>query len=93
MTGRPEALGRLRERFRWNAVWLERPMYAVFQGRIVHDTLPPPAGRRTDAAVSDSATTPRVVRRFFIVRVDTLRSWQPRDCDGARPVPLGTVPR
>ena len=74
VTGRAEALFDLRERHRWNSVSAERPQYVVFVGTMVRDTA---------RAHADSVET-----RFVLSRVDSLRTWQPRDCGGARPVPL-----
>jgi len=73
------ALGRaqLAEQFRWNSVWQGRNMFGVFEGMIVTDTVIP------KGAAADSAT--RTIRtRFFITAVESLRTWEPGDCNGMR---------
>ena len=77
VTGTPEARYLLAERFRWSAVWQNRPMFAVFGGAIVQDTL-----KRSSTGASDS-----VVRRYFLARVDSLRTWDPKDCGGMKVTP------
>jgi hypothetical protein len=77
ITGTLEARVLLQERFRWNSFEQGRKMFGVFQGVIVTDTIKPP-GSKADSA----AGTPRT--RFFITRVDSLRTWQDSDCGGMR---------
>jgi hypothetical protein len=77
--GTGEARYSLQERFRWNSVWVGRPMYGVFAGAIVTDT--PVVQVR--GVPQDSV--PRVPRtRFFITAVESLRTWQQGDCGGMR---------
>jgi hypothetical protein len=79
ITGTAPARSSLQERFRWNSVWVGRPMYGVFVGAIVTDT-PEVKARGTPA---DSApSVPRT--RFFLTAVDSLRTWQSGDCGGMR---------
>lgn len=76
--GDPPALRMLRERWRWISVQFERPVYLVAGGAIVSDTVP-----ASDAG-ADSASGPRVVERFFVMRVDSVRAWEKGDCGLAR---------
>jgi len=76
VTGTRDGRSLLAERFRWNARWLGRPMFAVLTGAIVLDTL----GNKR--AVNDS-TPPDTVRRFFVTGVDTVRTWE-NECPGMR---------
>jgi hypothetical protein len=69
VTGTAEARGLLAERFRWNSIWQNLPLYAVLRGRILTDTV----------AAGDAA--PRIRQRFFMTGVDSLRAWD-RDCGG-----------
>ena len=73
VTGAPIARGILKERFRWNAVWEGAKMYAVFEGAIVTDTA---------ATAGDSVKGPRT--RFFLIDVDSLRTWRNGDCNGMK---------
>lgn len=66
----------LAERFRWNAMWQGRPMFAVLTGAIVLDTL-------GDTAAASDAAPPDTVRRFFVTGVDTVRTWE-NECPGMR---------
>ncbi len=65
----------LAERFRFNSVWQGLPMYGVFTGAVVTDT------PRVKGA-PDSTAKP--VTRFYIIGVDSLRTWQDGDCGGMR---------
>ena len=79
ITGTGQARSALQERFRWNSVWVGRPMYGVFVGAIVTDT--PEVNVR--GVPADSVT--RVPRtQFFITAVESLRTWQSGDCGGMR---------
>ena len=62
----------LMERFRWNAIWEGAKLYAVFQGAIVDDTT------RADSS------TARPTKRFHLVGIDSVRTWQKSDCNGMR---------
>jgi hypothetical protein len=73
--GPAEARMALHERFRFSSVWQGRNMFGQFQGAIVTDTQRP---QRSDTGIGTIRT------RFFIVAVDSLRTWQPRDCGGMR---------
>lgn len=75
VTGTGEGRAVLAERFRFSAVWQGLPMYGVFNGAVVTDT-PRVKG------VPDSLAKP--VTRFFIIGVDSLRTWQDGDCGGMR---------
>lgn len=79
ITGTPLAQLLLKERFRWNAIWEGAKLFAVFQGAIVTDTV------RSDS----SKTHPR--RRFYLVDVDSMRTWRNGDCNGMR-IPSVTEP-
>ena len=77
VTGTPLGRAQLAEQFRWNSVWQGRNMFGVFEGMIMTDTVVP------KATAADSAT--RTIRtRFFITAVESLRTWEPRDCNGMR---------
>jgi hypothetical protein len=76
--GAPIALFKVRERFRWVGVWINTPMFAVFQGAVVVDT-PTVKGGGSD---STTAGTPRT--RFLLVDLDTLRTVNETDCNGMR---------
>jgi hypothetical protein len=75
--GTPDGRFRLQEAFRWNSVWQGRKMFGIFQGAIVTDT-----PRTTGAKGDTAAPVPRT--RFFIMGVDSLRTWQAGDCGGMR---------
>jgi hypothetical protein len=70
VTGRAEALLLLRERFRFTAATMGRPLFAVFNGHLVSDS----------ASRASASTTPGMDRRFFLRRVDTLRASTSADC-------------
>ena len=79
VTGSWQGRSSLQDRFRWNSVWMGRPMFGVFVGAIVVDT--PPVKVRGVSADS----VPKVPRtRFYITAVESLRTWQSRDCNGMR---------
>jgi hypothetical protein len=78
--GRPEALTRLRDRFRWNAVQMNRPLFAVFRGAVVSDTTR--GGRR---AAADTMAAPALVNRFLLVWPESLRAWREGDCGLSHP--------
>ncbi|HEX6315029.1 MAG TPA: hypothetical protein VFZ73_09225 [Gemmatimonadaceae bacterium] len=72
-----QARASLRERFRWNAVWEGARMFAVLHGATVTDT-PSTKGVPGD-------TTPAGPRtRFWVIGVDSLRTWRQGDCGGMR---------
>ena len=75
--GTYEGRALLHDRFRWMAVETGRKMFGIFRGTIVTDTLKPQG-----AAADTAAVTTRT--RFFITGVDTLRTWNDRDCNGMR---------
>ncbi|HEX7122622.1 MAG TPA: hypothetical protein VF178_09665 [Gemmatimonadaceae bacterium] len=77
MRGRGDAMGVLRDRYRWHAVDPVRALYAVFRGAFVTDTLRGPA----DSAGAE----PRVVQTFVLTGVDTLRTWRRGDCGMDQP--------
>jgi hypothetical protein len=62
----------LMERFRWNAIWEGAKLFAVFQGAIVDDTT------RADSSNA------RPTKRFHLVGIDSVRTWQKTDCNGMR---------
>jgi hypothetical protein len=70
ITGTGEGRALLADRFRWNSVWQNLPLYAVLRGTILTDTL-----------VSKGDSAPTVVRRFFVTGVDSMRAWD-GDCGG-----------
>jgi hypothetical protein len=70
ITGTGEGRALLAERFRWNSVWQNMPLYAVLRGTIL-----------TDTVKAKGDTAPGVVRRFFVTGVDSLRAWD-GDCGG-----------
>lgn len=73
--GPPEARITLQERFRFGSVWQGMKLYAVFEGAVVTDTVkpvPPDSGAGT------------IRTRFFLAKVDSLRTWESEDCDGMR---------
>ena len=77
VTGTPLGRTQLAEQFRGNSVWQGRNMFGVFEGMVVTDTVVPKVG------VADSTT--RTIRtRFFITAVESLRTWEPGDCNGMR---------
>jgi hypothetical protein len=69
-----DARQRLQERMRYGSDLPGLKMYAVFEGAVVTDTVRPQA--------PDSATTVRT--RFYLARVDSLRTWERSDCGGWR---------
>ena len=77
VTGTPIALGILKERVRWHAPWEGARLYGVFQGALVTDT-PMVAGASGDSVRSKPRT------RFFLVGVDSFRTWRVRDCNGMK---------
>jgi hypothetical protein len=72
ITGPPMARLILRDRFRWNAIWEGAKLFAVFRGAIV-----------TDTVKSDSSRV-RTRSRFWLVDVDSMRTWEKGDCNGMR---------
>lgn len=72
------AIFRVRERFRWVGVWLNTPMFAVFEGAVVVDT---PAVKRGPA---DTTAPGQPRTRFLLVDLDTLRTLNKTDCNGMR---------
>jgi hypothetical protein len=62
----------LMERFRWNAIWEGAKLYAVFQGAIVDDST------RADSSKAGPA------KQFYLVGIDSVRTWQRSDCNGMR---------
>lgn len=72
--GPPEARMALHERFRFSSPVQGQKMFGVFEGAIIVDTL---------RAVPPD-TIGKLRTRFLIVRVDTLRTWDGRDCGGMR---------
>ena len=77
VTGTPLGRAQLAEQFRWNSIWQGRNMFGVFEGMVVTDTVIP------KVAAADS-TTPTIRTRFFITAVESLRTWEPGDCNGMR---------
>jgi hypothetical protein len=77
VTGSAEGQRNLRERFRWSALYEGAKMFVVFRGAIVIDT-PMVAGANGDS------TRGAIRRRFYLVDVDSLRSWRIRDCNGMK---------
>ena len=77
ITAQPLARLILRDRFRWNAIWEGARLYAVFQGAIVTDTV------KADSTNADSTKAgPRT--QFYLLDVDSMRTWQRGDCHGMR---------
>ena len=77
VTGTPLGRAQLAEQFRWNSVWQGRNMFGVFAGMVVTDT--------AIQKVAAADTAPRTIRpRFFITAVESLRTWEPGDCNGMR---------
>lgn len=72
--GPPDARIMLHERFRYGSVYQGQKMYGVFQGAVVTDT--------TQPVKPDTVGTVRT--RFYLVRVDSLRTWETSDCGGMR---------
>jgi hypothetical protein len=69
-----EARQRLHERMRYGSNLPGLKMYAVFEGAVVTDTVQP-----------KPPDTVAVVRtRFYLARVDSLRTWERSDCGGWR---------
>jgi hypothetical protein len=77
VTGTPIALGILKERVRWHAPWEGARLYGVFQGALVTDT-----PMVVDAGGDSVRSKPRT--RFFLVGVDSFRTWRVRDCNGMK---------
>lgn len=77
VTGTVVARGILKERFRWFASNEGDRMYAVFRGALVTDT---PTVRGADGDSAKGA--PRT--RFFVVDVDSFRTWRISDCNGMK---------
>ena len=76
--GSPMAMFRIRERVRWVGVWLNTPLFAVFDGASVVDT------PTVKDAGSDSTTRGEPRIRFMVVEFDTLRAVKETDCNGMR---------
>ncbi len=80
VVGTPEAVYLLRERFRFTAVLMGRPLFGVFQGALMKDA-PGLRGKSGDTTAASQAPT-----RFFLVHLDTLRAPLGSDCRAvARP--------
>ena len=69
-----DARQRLQERFRYGSALHGQKMYAVFEGAVVTDTVKPEP--------PDTVVTVRT--RFYLARVDSVRTWERTDCDGWR---------
>lgn len=69
-----DARRRLQERFRFGSTLPGQKMYAVFEGAIITDTVRPQP--------PDTAITVRT--RFYLARVDSVRTWERSDCGGWR---------
>jgi hypothetical protein len=67
----------LKERFRWNAIWEGARLFAVFQGAIVTDSA------QADSSKADSSKAVPV-KRFWLVAVDSMRTWRNEDCNGMK---------
>jgi hypothetical protein len=72
ITGSFEGRALLAERFRWNSIWQNMPLYAVLRGAIM-----------TDSVASGDSLAPEVVRRFYVTGVDSMRAWD-GDCGGMK---------
>lgn len=72
-----QARASLRERFRWNAVWEGAKMFAILHGATVTDT-------PSTEGVSGDTSSPVPRTRFWVMSVDSLRTWHERDCGGMR---------
>ena len=79
ITGTGQARSSLQERFRWNSVWVGRPMFGIFVGALVTDT---PVVEVRGVPVDSLPRVPRT--RFFLTAVESLRTWQSGDCGGMR---------
>ena len=69
-----DARQRLQERFRYGSTIPGQKMYAVFEGAVVTDTVRPQP--------PDTVVTVRT--RFYLARVDSVRTWERTDCGGWR---------
>ena len=78
VVGRGEPLGQLRERYRFTMIYLGRPVFTAMRGDFVVDTM------RTPATMPGDTATMRIVRRFFVTKLDTLRTRSEGDCRGVR---------
>lgn len=68
----------LKERYRWNTSWAgSNKMFAQFQGDILTDTQ-----RVRDPVTGVEQLVPRT--RFYVVDVESLRTWMSSDCNGMR---------
>jgi hypothetical protein len=69
-----DARQRLQERMRFSSGFPGLKMYAIFEGAVVTDTVRPEP--------PDTVATVRT--RFYLTRVDSLRTWERSDCGGWR---------
>jgi hypothetical protein len=71
-------LNKLREQYRYTTVYLGRPLFAAVQGYFVDDTV------RESRSGAASNLPPRIVKRFYVSRLDTMRVRSEGDCRGVR---------
>lgn len=83
LQARGEALMLLRDRWRWHATAVKRPLYAVFQGIVVRDTARAVGDTGRGAGVGTAAS--RGPTHFLLVRMDSLRTWRNGDCGQEHP--------
>jgi hypothetical protein len=79
LTGSWQGRSSLQDRYRWNSIWVGRPMFGVFIGAIVTDT--PSVQQR---GVPEDTAPPGPRTRFYITAVESLRTWLTGDCNGMR---------
>jgi hypothetical protein len=79
LTGSWQGRSSLQDRYRWNSVWVGRPMFGVFIGAIVTDT---PSVQQRGVPQDSAPIGPRT--RFYITAVESLRTWHTGDCNGMR---------
>jgi hypothetical protein len=61
-----------------------RPVFVVFRGNFVRDTLPPIVPRDAAVPMGPDARRPRIVTRFYLTKLDTVRAHTSDDCRGSR---------
>ncbi len=76
VVGTGEAVYLLRERYRFTAVVMGRPLFGVFRGALIKDS----SGARSRGGAGAAAPPSTVTTRFFLVHPDTLRAPLGSDC-------------
>lgn len=71
-------LNKLREQYRFTAMYMGRPLFAAVQGYLVDDTV------RAGRSGAGSNAQPGIVKRFHVTKFDSMRVRSEGDCRGVR---------